>query len=253
MKEVAKAILLSHLPSPKTGRPRSLEYGAIIDSISFVLRTGCQWRYAPIVDHSWKTVYHYFSKWSKQHIFEHAYYDLLRFYTRRGISENIITDTSFVKNVYGKDCFGRSPVDRGRRATKVSALVDEHGIPLQILFHPGNKNDGKTLHHLLQNVSRRMSVEGKTIFGDKAYGNSRCDLVVDRHRMKNRLSRRKTLVDKVTNRIRIAVEHTFGWLDKYRRIILRYDGLVAHFRSFHYLAALNLLAGRIKESYPSPR
>ena len=229
MKQIAKTILLSYLPSPMTGRPRSVQYESIIDSISFVLRTGCQWRYAPAVNHSWKTVYHYFSTWSKQHIFERAYYDLLKFYTRRGVTDNIITDTSFVKNVYGRDCFGRSPVDRGRRATKVSALVDEHGIPLQILFHPGNKNDGKTLHHLLQKTSKRMCVKGKRIFGDKAYGNSRCDLVVSRHGLQNCLSRRNVAIDKITNRIRIAVEHTFGWLDKYRRIILRYEGLVAHF------------------------
>jgi transposase len=41
------------------------------------------------------------------------------------------------------------------------------------------------------------------------------------------------------------VEHTFGWLDKYRRIILRYDAHVHSFRSFHYLASTHLLGNRL--------
>lgn len=63
--------------------------------------------------------------------------------------------------------------------------------------------------------------------------------------MTNQVSRKKTTTPKEVNRIRIAVEHTFGWIDKYRRIILRYDGLVAHFRSFHCLAISKLISTRL--------
>jgi hypothetical protein len=47
---------------------------------------------------------------------------------------------SFVKNICGRDCLGKSSVDRGRKASKISALVDSYGVPLTMLFHPGNKN-----------------------------------------------------------------------------------------------------------------
>jgi hypothetical protein len=29
---------------------------------------------------SWKTIYHYFAFWSKLHVFEHAFHDLVQFY-----------------------------------------------------------------------------------------------------------------------------------------------------------------------------
>lgn len=243
---IVKSILLSYVRTNGQGRPRILSYESILDSITFVLRTGCQWQNVPVKDGSWKTVYHYWSRWSKNHIFERAYEDLVRFYVRRkGRRGKVIVDTSFVKSVYGRDCVGKSPVDRGRMATKVSALVDETGIPLHILFHPGNKSDGRTLEHLLHKTQKRVNLEGHEIYGDKAYGNSRCDIVAARYRLVNRFSRPRQQTDIQTNRTRIVVEHTFGWIDQYRRIILRYDGLVCHFRSFHNLAASNLLAKRI--------
>jgi hypothetical protein len=45
-------------------------------------------------------------------------------------------DTSFVKKIYGRDCVGRNPTDRGRKATKLSALVAADGVPLALAFFP---------------------------------------------------------------------------------------------------------------------
>ena len=64
------------------------------------------------------------------------------------------------------------------------------------------------------------------------------------HGLRDCVTKRRQPSCPCQNRTRIVVEHTFSWLDKYRRIILRYDGLVCHFRSFHYLAALQLVALR---------
>lgn len=246
---VCRNILLSYLSSPaKTGRPRSLTNADLLEHISYVLRTGCQWRYLPVQGASWQCVYAWFSKMSKDHVFEKAYKSLLKLYLRRrgGVSKNIAVDTSFVKNVYGRDCTGKSYADRGRKATKVSAMVDDIGVPLQILFHPGNKYDGKTLNHLLEKASKHVDLHDKHLYGDKAYGSAKC---FDQARFKKaipRFDRRKIKVPRESILVRLVVEHAFGWLDKYRRIILRYDALVCHFRSFHFLACMNLAVGKMK-------
>ena len=230
----------------QTGRPRVLQPEYILDRIMYILRTGCQWANLPVNGGSWKTVYHYFSLWSKRHFFERAYHNLLQFYLRRrGLSQHVVVDTSFVKNVFGRDCLGKSPVDRGRKATKVSALVDAFGTPLHLLFHPGNKNDGKTLRHMLDKAVKHIDLRGLHLYGDKGYDSERCRSVTDKHHMINRVTRKGTTPCKATNRTRIVVEHTFGWLDKYRRIIMRYDGLVCHFRSFHFFASMLLTANRL--------
>lgn len=228
------------------GRPRTLALDYVLDRISYVLRTGCQWSHLPVRDGSWKTIYHYFAQWSKRHVFEHAFHDLLQFYLRRrgGLSAHVVVDTSFVKNVWGRDCLGRSPVDRGRKATKVSAITDAQGTPLYLLFHPGNKNDGKTLAHILPKLAKRIPLRGRCLYGDKAYDTQPCRDIMRQHGLRDCITKRRQPSCPRQNRTRIVVEHAFSWLDKYRRIILRYDGLVCHFRSFHYLAALQLVASR---------
>lgn len=250
MHPIAKNILLHYVrlfSKPQTtGRPRAFSVEYIIDRIEFVLRTGCQWSNLPVEYGSRKTIYHYFSKWSKANIFEKAFHDLVSFYLKQmGFSNEVIVDTSFIKNVYGKDCIGRSPVDRGRKATKLSAIVDSSGIPLHILFHPGNKSDCKTLDHLLAKTCKHINLAGKQMFGDKAYDTKHCSEMVNHFGMTNRISKKRQSTPKIVNRTRIAVEHTFGWLDKSRRIIMRFDSLVCHFRSFHCIAIMQLIAKRL--------
>lgn len=60
-----------------------------------------------------------------------------------------------------------SEPDRGRKATKVSALVDDSdtGVPIHLLFHPGNKSDGKTLEHMLSKCVH-VDLRGRRLFGE---------------------------------------------------------------------------------------
>ena len=246
---LARAILTNHIksyePSSSYGRPHKLSTDYVLDRIMYILRTGCQWTSLPVQGGCWKTIYHYFSKWSKAHIFEHAYRDIVKAYSKVGLSKQEIVDTSFVKNVWGRDCVGKSPVDRGRKATKVSVITDAKGTPLHFLFHHGNKNDSRSLPHLLTKTAKHLSLQGKTIYADKGYHTSYCTDAIQSHGLENKVSKKGSVPNKNDNRIRIVVEHCFSWLDKYRRVIMRYDGLVCHFRSFHFLAASQITGCRM--------
>jgi putative transposase len=109
------------------GRRRKLSLAYILDRIFYVCRTGCQWSQLHVQNSSYKTVFHYFNLWSKAHIFEDVFYDAVK--RRVPLGGALAADTSFVKNVYGKDVTGRNPTDRGRKATKVSLLTDCRGAP----------------------------------------------------------------------------------------------------------------------------
>jgi putative transposase len=51
--------LASHLPASKgNGRPRLHSLREILDSIFYVLKSGCAWRLLPHEFPPWKTVYH---------------------------------------------------------------------------------------------------------------------------------------------------------------------------------------------------
>jgi len=236
--------LLSSTRSLSVGRPRSLSFPYILDRILFILSSGSQWSNLPVTNGSWKTIYHYFSLWSKHNLFNHAYDDLVRVYRKiRPKSNILLVDTSFVKNVFGSDCTCPSPFDRGRNATKVSTITDSTGIPLIFTFHRGNRNDSKTLFHSLSKC--KFLSHGNKLYADKIYDSSHCRDVISQFHLENCVSKKKHVTSKENNRIRIVVEHTFSWLDKYRRIILRYDSHIHSFRSFHYLASLHLLGNRI--------
>ena len=133
--------------SSNMGRKRKLNTVQILDRIFFVCQTGCQWSCLPVKNASFKTVYHYFAIWSKARLFEDAFYTCVREKQFKGGS--LVIDTSFVKNVHGKDVVGKNPTDRGRKATKVSLLCDGYGTPLCSVLHKANsirfKNEIKLL------------------------------------------------------------------------------------------------------------
>ena len=247
MNPIALSILKANIYALplKQGRPRIVSIDYILDRISYILRTGCQWTNLPTDKCSWKTVYHYFSQWSHRHVFERSFQDMVRFYvTRKGLSKDLLVDTSFVKNVYGRDCVGRSPVDRGRKATKLSVLTDADGTPLTMLFHPGNKSDCRTLYHLLLKSESRLPLRGHVLHADRGYDTSHCHTIVTERDMTSNIAR-KRIPSLLKDTKRVVVEYTFAWLDKFRRIIMRYDGLVKHFRSFHCLASIHIIAKRV--------
>ena len=249
LSSLAKTILLNHIlrfhsSSLPVGRPRSLSFSFILDRVLFLLSSGCQWSNLPVLNGSWKTIYHYFSLWSKKGLFHHAYDDLLRVYSKIKPRSNIrVVDTSFVKNVFGRNCVGPSPFDRGRKATKVSTITDHTGVPLIFTFHRGNRNDSRTLFHSISKC--KFIFPGDKLYADKIYDSSHCKSILSQYSLQDCISKKKHPVSKENNRVRIVVEHTFSWLDKYRRLILRYDSHIHSFQSFHYLASLHLLGNRL--------
>src|SRR5947209_13350711 len=54
-------LLTPHIPACKPGgRPEKWPRRFILDSIFYVIRSGCQWRLLPREYPPWQTVYHYF-------------------------------------------------------------------------------------------------------------------------------------------------------------------------------------------------
>lgn len=227
----------------RVGRKRKIDIAYVLERIMYVLESGCQWSHLEVRNGSWKTVYHYFNKWSGTHLFQKAYGHILALYHKdRGIGDKLLLDTSFIKNIFGRDCVGPSPFDRGRKATKVSALVDGYGTPLAFTFHPGNKNDSRTLQHTLSKSP--ISLHNKELYADKIYDSAHCRNILQSYHMVNKVSKKRTKGVPPDNRIRIVVEHTFSWLDKFRRILVRYESKVSSLRSFHYLAACQITGRR---------
>ncbi len=229
----------------------------------YVCRTGgaagagraapCQWSQLHVQDSSYKTVFHHFNLWSKARIFENVFYETVK--GRAPIGGALAVDTSFVKNVFGKEkkqsffarqsraVTGRNPTDRGRKATKVSLLTDHRGTPLCSVFHKANKSDILTLKHLLDTSSRKTNQlhAYNALMADKGYDSATCRATCDARNLLPLIPRRGTTD---TCRGRYVIEQTFGILDQFRRIRVRYEMLIRNFKSFHFLAMLTIISSR---------
>ena len=132
---------------------------------------------------------------------------------------------------------GRS---RGGLTTKIHALVDANGLPIEIVLSKGQAHDGPVAKRLLDHVSK-----GSIVLGDKAYdADSLRDDIAERGGWAN--------IPSKSNRREPAPFSAF--LYRYRNLIERFINKLKHFRAIatryekhaeNYLALIKLAAVRL--------
>ena len=132
---------------------------------------------------------------------------------------------------------GRS---RGGLTTKIHALVDANGLPIEIVLSKGQAHDGPVAKRLLDHVSK-----GSIVLGDKAYdADSLRDDIAERGGWAN--------IPSKSNRRESAPFSAF--LYRYRNLIERFINKLKHFRAIatryekhaeNYLALIKLAAVRL--------
>ena len=236
--------MLQQFPGNIRGRPRLLTFDDAYDGIMRVLRTGMQWRELSILSASHITVFKTMHRWINAGVFRTAYCRLLKLYGRTRAPKYYCIDSTFVKNVYGRDCTGRNPTDRGRRATKLSVLVDDLGVPVSLVTSPGNVSDMRLFTPVMDAKMTHLR-PGVEVFADKGY-DSRANREDCRRRgFRDRIFRRRSTNGRRTHAKRGVVERFFAWHDKYRRLLLRYEGKVLVYENLSLIAMGTLLERRV--------
>lgn len=244
-RELLRIQVAKEFPASKRGRSPSLTFDDAYDSILRVIRTGMQWRHLQPAKVSHITVFKTMHKWKRAGVFETAYKNLIRLYMRQRRPKFCCVDSTFVKSVYGVDCVGRNPTDRGRKATKMTAAVDDQGVPYAFLYTPANHSDMKLLESTLAS-SMTPIASGTQLFADKGYDSAANRRVCKAFGYRDRIFRRKTVNGRRTHAKRGVVERFFSWIDKYRRLIVRYERHISTYICMSYFACGELLTGRIR-------
>ena len=157
----------------RMGRPRT-DHAVLLEKMMRVLHTGMPWRSLNDcgTGPDFRSVHRHLMTWARGGVFKAAYCALFRLYRRRDRKgEYHCLDSSYVKNIFGRECTGRNPTDRGRLATKVSALVTDSGLPVSLEFFPANVSDYKTVRQTLQRrIPDAMPNKGRIpLYADKGY------------------------------------------------------------------------------------
>ena len=109
---------------------------AILSHLETMCRTSQSWRQLTGGHGKYKTLHRNFMELTRAGVFEDIQRRIVRLYLSRKKSKYHITDTSYVKNVLGKDVVGRNHTDRGRMATKLSTVTDDSGVVLLFALFP---------------------------------------------------------------------------------------------------------------------
>ncbi|MEN3335515.1 MAG: putative transposase [Blastocatellia bacterium] len=229
------------------GRPPA-DRRQVMAGILYVLRTGCQWNAAPKEFGSGKTLHRYFQHWSRARVFKRMWRAGLQEYDEvKGLEWKWqAADGAITKAPLGGQATGKSPVDRAKCGTKRSLLVEAKGVPLALEVGPANRHDVKMLAATLDGivVERPEPSEQarQNLCLDKGYagepsrqeGQARGyevhvpDKVNAKQKRKRKGGRRKAR--------RWVVEVTHSWLNRFRRLLVRWEKKKANYLSMLYFA-----------------
>ncbi|MBX3728696.1 MAG: IS5 family transposase [Candidatus Sumerlaeia bacterium] len=197
-------------PAKHGGRPRKADMRAVVDSIFYLLRTGCQWDALPKTYPPKSTVHEYYSDWRKDGALQ-TMHDALRDKVRRKAGRNPQPRKRGLLRGYdaGKKVSGR----------KRHIMVDTMGLLLDVCITGADWRDRKASIFLFHGAGERCT-ELKTIFADRGYnGDLPCLLaksftgavltIVPRHPGHNTF---------VVLPKRWIVERTFAWIVRCRRL-----------------------------------
>ena len=137
------------------------------------------------------------------------------------------------------ECIG---VSRDGRSTKIHAVVDALGNPIEVMLTAGNVHDVTVAEKLLS----RIRLKGSTVLADKAYGKWALREFIANHDADFCIPPKDNetdpwFVDWWLYKERHLVETFFLKLKEFRRVATRYDKLTARFLSFVHLACIRIL------------
>ena len=108
-------------------------------------------------------------------------------------------------------------------------MGDRGGLPLASLLTGANRHDSVIFEVLLdavppirQPIGRRRKRPG-TLHADKAYDIPRCRQALTRRHIKVRIARKGVDSSQRLGRHRWVIERTLAWLNRYRRLTVRYE------------------------------
>ena len=112
------------------------------------------------------------------------------------------------------------------------------------MVNAGNQSDMRLLQPTLA-AAIVPTPTGTPLYTDKGYDSAANRHTCVAHGYRDRIFRRRTSNGRRTHAKRGVVERFFSWLDKHRRLILRYERYVDTYMAMTYLACGCLLAARM--------
>ena len=242
------AFFFPHLSMPRRGPKCKLGYHRVFNLILWVLYTGMQWKCLPVprtVDGKaqihYTTIYRVFAKWTDDGSLKQAFITSVRHLaSHRQLDLSILhgdgTNTVAKK---GGDGIGYSG-HMHQKGEKIIAIIDNNGFVLApIPVAPVNESDTVLLPDGLNELERMarltdlkndgsyLNLDGgfDSRYNRKAIFNAGLIPNIKENPRNRQVSKRgrKRLFNAAIHSLRLRVERTFAWEDKFKRLLLRFE------------------------------
>ncbi|MFF4181546.1 IS5 family transposase [Streptomyces sp. NPDC001750] len=234
----------------KGGGMRNYGDRLVLDSVFYVLRSGCQWRMLPRYLMPWDAAHRWFTKWRRDGTWDRVH-DELRRQVRVGAGRDpepsaAAIDAQSIKTSEGGEARG---FDAGNRTTgrKRHVIVDTMGLLLVVAVTSASVQDragGRIVLARLAKGFRTVSL----VWADGGYASSvdskllswardALNIVVEVVKRTDDVKGFKVLPR------RWVVERSFGWLVRNRRLARDYERLTATSEAMIKVAVIRLMLG----------
>lgn len=239
------------------GRPPKCSNEMYLEAMFYVLKEGIGWEYLKGYPVNGDTIRKQFKKWSDYGVFNITWEIIVEIYSEfKEDIRDLFIDASHIKNNKGIDLTGANHYDRFRKATKLSIITDDIGVPIGIHIDKSNIHDSKLTIQTLNSIPIDIS-ESKFLIGDRGYNgaslkeqvknNYKLDFITQRKRKRGQKGkfrgRKPKNYEKLKNRF--IVEHAFSWIKNYRRLYLRKDKQSTTFKNFIMFGIADLISKKL--------
>lgn len=230
---------------PRGGRPR-IGHHCVLKVIWFVLATGCRWKDVPHeMGCCGETARMRMQAWERAGLWSRLHQLLLTMLRKANELhlETVVIDSTQVRAFGGGDATGPSPVDRRKKGTKFTLLVDRDGVPLVLRAAGANRSDQREIlptvvsFPIVLGKPGRPRTHPEKLYADAGYDSDATRSILRWLGIEPHIRHRNGEHGSHLGRVRWVVERTISWIKGLRRMRVRYDRSATSINAWTSIAA----------------